>query len=773
MEELTAIYLGEKLAFGDHDDPDRVIIGNARAINGSAKSIDSDFAIKGPAALDELTPRLTYRFYGRWKDYRNKRSGKTEKQFHFKTFVANQPHDQAGVCVYLGKAPWIGPKIAADLWRAFRSDAVRILREEPEVAAAAINRLTIEHAKEAAAFLEEQKHLEDCSIDLLNLLDRRGFPKTTAKKAIQLWGNAAPEIIRRNPYRLMNFRGCGFKRCDQMYLDLGLPPDRLLRQGLCAWYSVARQTDGDTWFPVTVAQRAIESTISGTNPNTDKALRFAWRSNLLAVYVDDGLDTWIAEDKNADAELYVARHVARSTKQENHWPDVSQVGEITDHQRAGLAAALHAPIGMFLGGPGTGKTWTLAHFVKFLQEHFGSDEVAVASPTNKAAGRARSVMAEHGVTCWVSSVHSLLGVNHGGTMDGGWSFLHNERNPLPFKAIVLDEGPMIDCGLMASILAARAPGTMLLIVGDTNQLPPIQHGAPVRDFIRSGMVPYGMLTEPQRNAGAIVQACDAIRKGEAWQSCDRLDLDCTPPKNLKLVDARTPEQQIERMLRVVQQAGDRGFERIWDLQVITATNATRRKINDLLQRELNPQGKAIEGNPFRVGDKVSCTENDTYKGADSDSDDDCSFVSKREIGRVVEVESNRVVVKFEYPDRTVIFPKGKSGKSESDDSSSDSNSDSRDSGDDKTGCALRLAYAETCHTMQGSETPWAIPILENSRGAMRICSREWFFTAISRGKMAATPIGQKIVADRMCKKVAIEKRKTFLSELIQEEVRGV
>src|SRR5690606_38649514 len=139
--------------------------------------------------------------------------------------------------------------------------AVRILREQPDVAAAASTKLSDEHAVEAAEWLERQKALEDCTIDLIELLDGRGFPKSLAKNVVKVWGNASAKVLKANPYLLMRFRGCGFKRCDAMYLDLGGDPAALKRQALCAWHAVASNTNGDTWHYVGVTEQGLHGSI--------------------------------------------------------------------------------------------------------------------------------------------------------------------------------------------------------------------------------------------------------------------------------------------------------------------------------------------------------------------------------------------------------------------------------------------------------------------------------------------------------------------------------
>jgi hypothetical protein len=323
MIELTAIFEVERCRFENADGD--VIIGTARPVNGDATG---QIAIKGQADRGELQQHLSYRFYGHWSDYKNKKTGKTERQFAFKTFVASQPHGRAGVITYLKKAGegnGIGQSRATKLWDLFGSDAVRILRQEPEVASAAIKGLSIEDARAASAWLTEKQSLEDCTIELTSVLEGKGFPKDTPSRALKIWGNKAAAMIKADPYKLMHFRGCGFKRCDSLYLELGLDPARLRRQAFCAWYSIASNTDGHTWFPAQVAADGVKSMVGGTEARPAKAIKMARRIGRLnkdthgalaviresgGAIVEAGTNVYLAEARYADDEFQLARKIA-------------------------------------------------------------------------------------------------------------------------------------------------------------------------------------------------------------------------------------------------------------------------------------------------------------------------------------------------------------------------------------------------------------------------------------------------------------------------------
>jgi hypothetical protein len=264
-EEILATVVRERFCWGD-DYPKTLILDvNVHPKDGGARE---------PGAVkvwlddqdDVIEPNLSYRFFGHWETYTNRRTNAQEYQFVARTFVKARPHGRAGVIKYLTGAPGIGRILATRLWEVFEGDAVKLLRSEPEHAAKAIRGLSKEAAIEAAAYLEREQSLEDCRIELDTLIADRGFPKATAKAAIKEFGNQAAALIERNPYLLMRFRGCGFMLTDRLYLDLKYNPARLKRQALCGWYGITRIRNGSTWHYRAVAEVAIAEQIAGATP---------------------------------------------------------------------------------------------------------------------------------------------------------------------------------------------------------------------------------------------------------------------------------------------------------------------------------------------------------------------------------------------------------------------------------------------------------------------------------------------------------------------------
>lgn len=767
----------------DRDDGYATIIG--RVVDPSGDPFAEPVTIKGTVLPGTLRVGLTYRFWGRWTTH-----PKYGDQFWFETFTTEKPAGEQGVVAYLQQCDGVGPVTAQRLWDLYGPAAIETLRERPGDVVGKVPRFSEEQIAAASERLRKYESTERAKLDLMGLLHRGGVPKKVSEKAIEEWGVQAAEMIRRNPYLLMRFRGIGFLKTDKLWIEFGLPPARLKRQALCCWYSIARNSDGHTWFPQQVARSALMKSLSGADARFDDAMRLSRLAGMLSIR-DDGVQTWIAERSKDTAEGRVARFVeeARLESEDRRerglllWPSLDDAA-ITDHQRDELAKALRGVVAILAGSPGTGKTYCAAQIIKRLADRVGLFSIAAAAPTGKAAVRLTESLDKIGVKLKASTVHSLLGVDGNG--DGGFRFNHDENNPLSYKVVLIDESSMLDTSLMASLLAARGMGTHYLFLGDPNQLAPVGHGAPLRDMLLCPeSVPAGVLTEIQRNAGRIVQVCSLIRDRKAWQPSPRLDLDSG--ENLLLLDRLSPEDQIETLeslLRKFQADEKRTYDPIWDVQVIVAVNKKgplcRKVLNERLQKVLNTHGQAVAKSPFRVGDKIVNTKNGYLQPHGVVHPDAVTntmgfvYVANGEQAEVIEAESSRMIARLTAPPRTVVI--GRRVKSDDEEAMDEAMAGAggeegeaaeNTEGKTSTGCSWEHAYTISSHKSQGSEWPVIIVMLDDHNAARMTCSRQWLFTAISRGKGFCVLIGTKERADEMCRRDALFQRKTFLRERIE------
>lgn len=714
--------------------------------------------LKVRAAAEDLVAGLTYSFFGRWQNH-----FKYGRQFVAQTFTKVTPHDEKGIIAYLLKAPNVGPKIAARLWELFKGEAVRQLREAPAEVAQKVSskQFTAARAQEAATFLEQEKNLEDATIRVVNLLSGKGFPRDIAKDCIRTWGNVAADMIDKNPFNLMRFKGCGFGRCDELYLELGGRPAALKRQALCIWYAISRDMSGSTWFDTDFVTRVLQERIGSAEILPVAACKLGKRSGLLAVHRPGvGAPPWITERGRSTAEQDIADRLAIYLLRKPAWPELEGL-DVSDHQRERLAQALRAPIGILSGSPGTGKTYAAAHLIAKLIEIHGADKVAVVAPTGKAAVRISEALDSYGIGIRARTIHSFLGVVTAD--DQGFSFSHNEENPIDERFLVCDEASMVDTQLFSCLLSAMRDDGHLLLVGDLQQLPPVGHGAPLRDLLAAG-VPSGELREIRRSSGLIVETCARIRDEELFDLPRVLDLD--QGVNLKLQEARHAEIAVEEILGVVRRLKDHPeADAVWGAQVIVAVNEksplSRKALNGLLQAELNGHNRG--DGTFWPNDKVVCLKNTFLPAVEEameeiDEDEEGFvrtkenggvelYVANGELGRVIKEFPNRLILEFSSPRRVVLVPRGEKE------------------------IPFDLGYAISAHKSQGSEWPVVIVALDDSGGARQVCDRSWLYTSISRAKKACILVGQEETARSMCRRQKLHHRKTFLVERLAESLR--
>ncbi len=157
----------------------------------------------------------------------------------------------------------------------------------------------------------------------------------------------------------------------------------------------------------------------------------------------------------------------------------ARFGAAPDRQRVAATLAVTRWTSIVAGGPGTGKTYTVARILQLLREQQPGLRIALAAPTGKAAARLQEQVGEQGVDLPAVTLHRLLGWRP----DSATRFRHDAGNRLPYDVVVVDETSMVSLTMMARLLEAVRPDTRLVLVGDPDQLASVDAGAVLADLV--------------------------------------------------------------------------------------------------------------------------------------------------------------------------------------------------------------------------------------------------------------------------------------------------
>lgn len=248
--------------------------------------------------------------------------------------------------------------------------------------------------------------------------------------------------------------------------------------------------------------------------------------------------------------------------------------EASADQRTVALAAARQWTTVLTGGPGTGKTTTVAGLLALLaaEAAAGPDprelRIALTAPTGKAAARllesVRGAQEREGNPfdaddrrrlegLTATTMHRLLGWRP----DSGTRFRHHRGNTLPHDVIVVDETSMVSLTMMARLLEAVRADTRLVLVGDPDQLASVEAGAVLADLVHglAARAPAAVtrLTTTRRYGAGIGDLAQALRDGEAETVLDLLDAG-TP--EVGRLDPADPATLLALRQRLLAQARD-------------------------------------------------------------------------------------------------------------------------------------------------------------------------------------------------------------------------
>jgi exodeoxyribonuclease V alpha subunit len=613
-----------------------------------------------------------------------------------------------------GLWPGVGPALAGRLAEAGITGPDRVtprrLAEVPGVGPRRAERLAKAWVEAAPAYAAAR------------LLLTADLPVRLAGGVVAALGDSAAEQLRADPWRLLDApdvrppEADAFARRTEPAVR---PGDRRRGAALAAYVLGRAARDGHTVLPLPT----VHSALAGLGvPDPAGAVDAAAEDERAVLAgVADRFVTGLP--RFCRAEEQVASGLARllATAAPLWAPDAVEgvAGELDEAQRAAVCAAAAHGVSLLVGGPGTGKSRTMAAVVALANAH--QRRVALAAPTGRAAKRLEELSGQP-----ASTLHRLLGaqgVERGFARDASW--------PLDADVVVVDEASMLDVELAAALVAACADGTHLLLVGDPAQLPSIGPGRVLGDLVQAAVLPTTELVTLHRQAagGAIARLATAVRAGQ-------LPPVDSPEREVVVIGARDAADAAHRVVQLVTDSIPRALGIPAEaVQVVTPMHrgpAGTAALNAALKAVLNPGAGAVGG--FDIGDRVVATAN--HLGQDG------TGFANGEVGVITEASEGGLEVGF-VTGPAVVPP--------------------RAVGD------LRHGWAITAHRAQGSEWPAVVVVLPAE--ATGLLSRPLVYTAFTRGQRHLSVVhsaGAAVV--RAVREVGARPRRTRLRELISGAV---
>lgn len=547
-------------------------------------------------------------------------------------------------------------------------------------------------------------------------LDEHGVPAAAASRLIRALGPGAIEQLRSDPYAATEVEGIGFATADALARALGVPEDDPARLDAGIVHALREaQDDGHCHLP-----RGELEYRSGRFLGLDVADRIG---SLVASgrLVED--DERIVDPLIDALERRLARRVRELLEADAHLEPAERTDdELTGEQGQAIVQALENRLSILTGGPGTGKSWTMRALVGAVRGQ--GRRVRLCAPTGKAARRLSESSGAEATT-----IHRLL---EWSGEEGG--FTRDENDPIPgADLLVVDEASMLSLRLADALFRAVGPRTHVLLVGDSDQLPPVGAGRVLDDLLESDAVPAVRLTEIFRQArrSLIVRAAHAINHGE---------MPPTRPDDDGLRDffLVPRDSAAELFAEAVSLAAERlpahyGLNPASEIQVLSPMHrgpAGIEALNTELRARLNPAGEPIPGTPLRVGDRVVQTVNNHQLE-----------LMNGETGVLVDFDRERERATMATDDgRRLALPVDALG-------------------------TVRLAYCMSVHKAQGSSARAVIVVLDSGHHVM--LTRNLLYTAVTRAEQVCLLVCHPRALQTALAAATGRTRHTRLAELVR------
>ncbi len=575
--------------------------------------------------------------------------------------------------------------------------------------------------------------------NIILFLNKLGIKGKKVSLLINLYGNRVIETIEKNPYTLFfDVKEMSFNEVDTIAKTLSFDDDNYYRiEAIIIQVLRMVLVNGSTYIN---KQELL------TIVNRDYGLEINEVEDCLDSLLNRGYVRIIDENVFLIQTYLTINSIARSIKRiSSNKNDISVKGEVlyveqkkgihfSSKQTSAIESAFHNKVSIITGGPGTGKTTIIETICEIALDN--ALKIKLAAPTGRAAVKMKNASFHDAKT-----IHRLLEYKFS-EENNVLSFDRNEDNPIEADIIIIDEASMIDIFLFEKLLAAIDDSTILVLIGDSNQLPSVGPGKVLLDIIKSEKIKTTTLDVVYRqgsesvisyNSNLIVNGdTNLIEQGAK----DYFTMDLNVKSSYKAIETLI-KKSIPNTYHI---------DTFWDLQVLTPTKKGPLgtiELNKFLQSIINPEGIEFKHGSriFRENDKVIMTKNNyNVEWTDRFDHNKNKGVFNGEIGIIEKIDLKEKEVHILFEKQKYVVMK----QSEMD--------------------LIMHAYAITVHKSQGCEYEGVL--LAMGSVSHLLANRSVVYTAITRARDLFMLIGDKKLYNYAIQNNKVATRNTFLSTLI-------